>query len=193
MEAKLSYHWGSMGSGKSSMLLSIAFNYTEGGHQVKLFTAALDNRTKVGEISSRLGISQQADVFDDNTDFWTLLSDQKDLSCILIDEAQFLSKRCIGDLRRIAALCDLPVMCFGLRTDFKGEPFEGAAYLLALADDLEEIKAICACKRNSKMNMRIGDDGKMLRAGPQVLIGGNNRYRQVCARCYYGEESLINV
>lgn len=193
MGSKLHFRWGSMNTGKSTQLLQIAYNYQEGGHQVMLFTAALDNRTQVGVIASRLGVSRQAEVFDSSTDFWTLLSDRKDLSCVLIDEAQFLSGDQVRTLHTIAALCNLPVMCFGLRTDFQGMPFEGAAYLLALAEDLEEIKAICSCGRKSTMNMRIGEDGKMLHAGPQVLIGGNNRYRQVCARCYYAEESLIGV
>ncbi len=186
MAAKLHFRWGSMNTGKSTQLLQIAFNYEEGGHQVMLFTAAMDNRTQVGEIASRLGVKRQARTFDESTDFFALVGANKTISCLLIDEAQFLRKEHVRDLHRVAALHNVPVMCFGLRTDFQGVPFEGAAYLLALAEDLEEVKAICSCGRKSTMNMRVDDQGKMIQDGPKVLIGGNNRYRQVCARCYYG-------
>ena len=185
MEAKLHFRWGSMNTGKSTLLLQIAYNYEDGGHKVAVFTSAVDDRTRVGEVSSRLGLRRSADIFDAQTDFFELLSAQKDIACVLVDEAQFLKATQVQQLHRITALCSVPVMCFGLRTDFRGVPFEGAASLLALAEDLQEIATVCACGRNSTMNMRMGADGNMLTDGPQVLIGGNSVYRQVCARCYY--------
>jgi thymidine kinase len=174
-----------MNTGKSTQLLQIAFNYEEGGHRVLLFTAAVDGRTKVGQVTSRLGASRPAQVFDASLDFYALLAQETGLSCVLIDEAQFLTAAQAKQLHRFAAVLGIPVMCFGLRSDFRGEPFEGSAYLLTLAEDLQEIKAICACGRKSTMNMRINDDGTMVKDGPQLLIGGNSVYRQVCARCFY--------
>jgi thymidine kinase len=186
MGAKLHLRFGSMNVGKSTQLLQIAFNYEEGGHQVAIFTAALDNRTAVGEVASRLGAKRQAEVFDRNTDFAALLAGRaSDLSCVLIDEAQFLSAGQVRDLHRIAALQNLPIMAFAIRTDFQGLPFEGSTHLLALAEDVQEIKAICACGRKSTMNMRIDDQGQRVSEGAQIVIGGNSRYRQVCARCFY--------
>lgn len=185
MSAKLHFRFGSMNTGKSTQLLQIAFNYEEGGHAVRLFTFEGDNRTNVGEISSRLGASRKAETFDSDTDFTTLFSQQEGLSCVLIDEAQFLRPEQVRQLHRVVAIQDLPVLCFGLRTDFKGNPFEGSTFLLALSEDLQEVKAVCKCGRKSTMNMRVGEDGKMLKSGPQLLLGGNDKYRQVCARCFY--------
>jgi thymidine kinase len=186
MGAKLHLRFGSMNVGKSTQLLQIAYNYEEGGHQVAIFTAALDNRTAVGEVSSRLGATRAAEVFDRDTDFVALLAGREtQIACVLIDEAQFLSAPQVRDLHRIAALQNLPIMAFAIRTDFQGLPFEGAAYLLALAEDVQEIKAICACGRKSTMNMRIDDQGQRVNEGAQIVIGGNSRYRQVCARCFY--------
>lgn len=185
MAAKLHFRYGSMNTGKSTQLLQIAYNYEEGGQRIKLFTAAIDNRTSLGEVSSRLGARRAADVFDESTDFYAILSGESDLSCVLIDEAQFMSTAQAQQVHKLAALRNIPVMCFGLRTDFKGEPFPGSTYLLALAEDMQEIKAICSCGRKSTMNMRIDESGKKVTEGSQVLIGGNSRYRQVCARCFY--------
>jgi thymidine kinase len=174
-----------MNTGKSTQLLQIAHNYDEVGQRTILFTAAIDNRTKTGEISSRLGASRPAEVFDSNTDFFALLQSEKSLRCVLIDEAQFLQTTQVCQLHYLVAVLNVPVMCFGLRTDFQGKPFPGAAQLLALSEDLREIKAVCACGRKSTMNLRLSENGNRQDTGESVLIGGNNRYRQVCARCFY--------
>lgn len=186
MGAKLHLRYGSMNVGKSTQLLQIAFNYEEGGHQVAIYTAELDNRTRVGEVASRLGARREAEVFNRDTDFAAILAGREQtLSCVLIDEAQFLTATQVRALHQIAALRNLPVMAFAIRTDFQGLPFEGAVHLLALAEDVQEIKAVCACGRKSTMNMRIDAEGHRISQGAQVLIGGNSRYRQVCARCFY--------
>lgn len=189
MAAKLHFLYGSMNTGKSTMLLQIAYNYEEGGQRVRIFTAAIDDRGQVGVVSSRLGASRPAELFyartDQDTDFLTLLKDEKDLSCVMIDEAQFLSTAQAIQLHKLAAIHNIPVMAFGLRADFQGEPFEGAARLLALAEDLKEIKAVCSCGKKSTMNMRVDGEGKKVSEGSQIMIGGNSRYRQVCAPCFY--------
>ncbi len=185
MGAKLHFRYASMNAGKSTQLLQIAHNYGESDRQVMLFTAAIDHRAGTGVIASRLGAESPALTFDALTDFSAHTDRYDGVSCILIDEAQFLTRAQVQQLHRVAAVGNVPVMCFGLRTDFQGEPFEGATHLLALAEDIQEIKAICACGRKSTMNMRMDADGLRVTDGDQVLIGGNNRYRQVCARCFY--------
>ena len=174
-----------MNAGKSTALLQIAYNYEEQGQRVLLFTAAIDDRSGAGCIASRLGLQRQASVFDEQTDFFGTLAPEQGLACVLIDEAQFLSPEQVRQLHRLANVRNLPVICFGLRSDFQGNAFPGAAQLLTLADDIEEIKTICACGRKATMNIRIDDNGQRVHAGAQVEIGGNNRYQQVCARCFY--------
>jgi thymidine kinase len=185
--AKLFFRYSAMNAGKSTSLLQIAYNYEEQGQRVQLFTAGIDDRGGVGVIASRLGLQRDAFVFEDATNFWDLLQDQSELACVLIDESQFLTPLQVRQLHELAHARNIPVICFGLRSDFQGKPFDGAAYLLTLADDLEEIKTICACGRKATMNIRVDDAGKRVREGEQVEIGGNNRYRQVCARCFYAE------
>lgn len=186
--AKLFFRYSSMNAGKSTSLLQIAYNYREQKLDVVLFTAEVDNRDGVGVISSRLGIKANADTFSNETDFYAviqgLIANGKP-ACILIDEAQFLKADQVRQLHRAANLLGVPIICFGIRSDFRGEPFEGSFYLLGLADDLEEIKATCACERKSTMNIRVDENGKRINEGEQIDIGGNARYRQVCARCFY--------
>lgn len=185
--AKLFFRYSAMNAGKSTSLLQIAYNYEEQGQQVLLFTAGIDDRAGVGKIASRLGLTRDAQVFDAATDFYALLMlrAQQGIACALIDESQFLSPAQARQLHRVAHACNLPIICFGLRTDFQGKPFDGAAWLMALADDIEEIKTICSCGRKATMNIRVDADGDRVREGVQVEIGGNSRYRQVCARCFY--------
>ncbi len=178
-----------MNAGKSTALLQIAYNYEEQRQRVLLFTAAIDDRSGAGCIASRLGLQRQASVFDATTDFFAMLSAEAGLACVLIDEAQFLSSDQARQLHRLANVCNLPVICFGLRSDFQGNAFPGSAQLLTLADDIEEIKTICACGRKATMNIRMDDSGRRVHAGEQVEIGGNNRYQQVCARCFYQGEN----
>ncbi len=184
MAAKLHFRYGSMNTGKSTALLQIAHNYEEIGQAVAIFTAKIDDRTEVGMVSSRLGVSRPAFVFDDSFDFLNINCEYVD--CILVDEAQFLNQAQVVQLHKLAARRGKAVICFGLRTDFQGEPFAGSAMLLALADELQEIRAMCRCGRKSTMNARLDDNGLKVDAGPQIMIGGNQRYRQMCATCFYG-------
>ena len=189
--AKLFFRYSAMNAGKSTSLLQIAYNYEEQGQKVLLFTARIDDRSGLGVIASRLGLQRQAPTFDTNTDFWALLSGPQrgsgaePIACVLIDESQFLTPSQVRQLHRLSNTVGLPVICFGLRSDFMGQPFPGSAHLLTLADDIEEIKTICACGRKATMNIRTTDSGERVREGEQVEIGGNNRYQQVCARCFY--------
>ncbi len=185
--AKLFFRYSAMNAGKSTSLLQIAYNYEEQGQRVQLYTAGIDDREGVGVIASRLGLQRPASIFDASTNFWDSLQGESALACVLIDESQFLTPAQVRQLHQLAHTRNIPVICFGLRSDFQGKPFDGAAYLLTLADDLEEIKTICACGRKATMNIRLNDAGQRVREGEQVEIGGNNRYQQVCARCFYAE------
>ena len=185
--AKLYFRYSAMNAGKSTSLLQIAHNYEEQGQSVLLFTAGIDDRSGKGCIASRLGLTRNANVFDDSTDFSSLLQRQPTPACVLVDESQFLLPAQVRQLHRTAHLCNIPVICFGLRSDFQGNPFPGAAQLLTLADDIEEIKTICACGRKATMNVRFDGHGHRVREGAQIEIGGNSRYLQVCARCFYAE------
>ena len=171
-----------MNAGKSTALLQVAHNYEEQGQKVRLFTAAIDSRFGVGHVTSRLGPQREVETFDADTDF---LADVPKVACVLIDEAQFLSTAQVQQLHQLAQVQGVPVICYGLRSDFRGDPFPGSAYLLALADDIEELKNICTCGKKATMNVRIDSNGKRIREGEQVSIGGNESYRQACGRCFY--------
>jgi len=172
-----------MNAGKSTYLLQVAHNYRSNGSAVVLFTSQADDRYGVGKITSRLGISSDAEVYQPETNFEDVLV--ADVACVLVDEAQFLTPTQVQQLHRWAHQKNVPVMCFGIRSDFQGQPFPGSAFLLALADDLEEIKTVCACGKKATMNMRVDEAGQRVSEGDQVFIGGNSRYRQVCAGCFY--------
>jgi thymidine kinase len=188
--AKLYFRYAAMNAGKSTALLQAAHNYEERGLRVRLFTAALDDRRGAGMIASRLGLSRQAETFGANTSFdpaTVLAGAAPRPACLLIDEAQFLTREQVRQLHRLVHRADIPVLCWGLRSDFQGHAFAGAAELLTLADDLEELKTICACGRKASMNLRLDAQGHRVTAGEQVLIGGNDRYRAVCPRCFYSD------
>jgi thymidine kinase len=178
--AKLYFYYSTMNAGKSTALLQAAYNYAERGMSTRLFTARLDDRAG-GRIASRIGIGADAERFDPDTDFWTLLARAK-TDCVLIDEAQFLTPAQVRQLARVVDEANTPVMCYGLRTDFRGELFPGSAALLAWADTLTELKTICFCGRKATMVVRVGPDGTVERAGQQVEIGGNDRYVSMCRR-----------
>jgi thymidine kinase len=178
--AKLYFYYSTMNAGKSTALLQAAYNYAERGMSTRLFTAHLDDRAG-GRIASRIGIGADAEKFDPDTDFWALLADVK-TDCVLIDEAQFLTPAQVRQLARVVDEANTPAMCYGLRTDFRGELFPGSAALLAWADTLTELKTICFCGRKATMVIRVGPDGAVERAGHQVEIGGNDRYVSVCRR-----------
>ncbi len=187
--AKLYFRYAAMNAGKSTALLQAAHNYGERGMAVALFTAAHDTRSGSGVIGSRLGLHRTVDTFGTATVFSRDLL-PADIACVLIDEAQFLTPEQVQQLHRMAHRDGVPVICFGLRSDFRGEGFPGALALLTLADDLEEMKTICACGRKASMNMRIDGQGRRVLEGEQVEIGGNERYRAVCPSCFYADEDV---
>lgn len=182
--ARLFFRYSAMNAGKSTYLLQVAHNYNENGGEVLLLTSSKDDRNGVGVISSRIGLKRDAVTYCPDTNFFELLKGVK-VSCVLIDEAQFLSFEQVQQLHQWVHKNDTPVICFGIRSDFRGQPFPGSAALLALSDDLEEIKTICKCGKRATMNIRTDETGVRVREGEQVVIGGNSRYRQVCARCFY--------
>jgi thymidine kinase len=182
--AKLFFRYAAMNAGKSTALLQVAHNYEERGHRVRIFTAQLDDRYGRGYVTSRLGPQRAAEVFTPETDFLALTQADPGIACLLVDEAQFLSKTQVHALHEIAHLHNLPAICYGLRTDFRGELFPGSATLLALADEMDEMKTICDCGRKATMNMRVDESNRKVTEGAQVEIGGNARYRAVCGRCF---------
>jgi thymidine kinase len=182
--AKLFFRYAAMNAGKSTALLQVAHNYEERGHQVRIFTSLVDDRYGRGFVTSRLGPQRAAEVFTGETDFLAENAGRPGVACILIDEAQFLAKAQVWALHELAHLHNVPVICYGLRTDFRGELFPGSATLLALADEMDEMKTICDCGRKATMNMRVDAHNRRVTEGEQVEIGGNARYRAVCGRCF---------
>lgn len=183
--AKLYFHYSTMNAGKSTVLLQAAHNYEERGMTVHLLTARLDDRAGAGRIASRIGIGRNADMFtvDDDlfTKMQTVLKAAK-VSCLFVDEAQFLTPEQVWQLARVVDDLGVPVMCYGLRVDFRGQLFPGSATLLALADEMREVRTICHCGRKATMVVRNGPDGKALLDGDQVVIGGNETYVSLCRR-----------
>ncbi|AGH49250.1 thymidine kinase [Sphingomonas sp. MM-1] len=183
--AKLYFYYASMNAGKSATLLQADFNYRERGMETMLFTAAIDDRYAPGRISSRIGLEAEAFPFDVATDLRGEVESElarRPLACVLVDEAQFLTR---DQVFQLASICDdlgIPVLAYGLRTDFRAELFEGSAHLLALADALVEIKAICECGVKATMNLRTDAMGRAVREGAQTEIGGNDRYVALCRR-----------
>jgi len=184
--SKLYFRYAAMNAGKSTNLLQAAYNYEERGMQVRLFTAALDDRSGVGLISSRLGLTRQVETFGPDTVFDSAFLGPG-IACLLIDEAQFLTPEQVRQLHRLAHQHPVPVLCYGLRSDFRGDAFPGSVALLTLADDLEEMKTICACARKASMNLRVDAEGRRVKEGEQIFIGGNESYRAVCPNCFYSE------
>ena len=183
--AKLYFYYASMNAGKSTNLLQADFNYRERGMRTLLFTAAIDDRFAGGAITSRIGLTAPAIAFDAATDLRArALAEVKGdaLACVLVDEAQFLSPAQVDGLAALADEAGVPVLCYGLRTDFRGDLFPGAARLLAISDALVEIKSVCACGRKATMNLRVDADGRAVAEGRQTEIGGNERYVALCRR-----------
>jgi thymidine kinase len=183
--AKLYFHYSTMNAGKSTALLQASHNYREGGMATYLLTAQFDTRAGEGRIASRIGIGEPADTFNPEEDMFAKVSArlaQGPVACVFIDEAQFLTRDQIWQLARVVDDLGVPVMCYGLRVDFRGELFPGSAALLALADEMREVRTICACGKKATMVMRKGPDGRALKDGAQVLIGGNETYVSLCRR-----------
>ena len=183
--AKLYFYYSSMNAGKSTTLLQADFNYRERGMATMLYTAAVDDRAGVGMIDSRIGLNAEANTYGPETEIRGEVEEEikrRQVDCILVDEAQFLSRRQVIELASICDDIDIPVLAYGLRTDFQGNLFEGSGALLALADSLVELKAICECGRKATMNLRVDQDGLAVHAGAQTEIGGNDRYISLCRR-----------
>lgn len=182
--AKLYFSYAAMNAGKSTILLQAAYNYRERGMEVLLLTSALYRDADDGHISSRIGISAEATLYTADTDLFSLIRDQKNLhtiDAIFVDEAQFLTRDQVWQLARVADHFGVPVLTYGLRTDFRGELFEGSSALLAIADELREVRTICECGRKATMVVRLGPDGKALTEGEQISIG-KATYLSVCRR-----------
>lgn len=183
--AQLYYKYGAMNSGKSIEILKVAYNYEEQNKNVVLFTSGMDYREEIGKIASRVGMNRDAMIVNEDTNIFEEVKNiEEEISCVLIDEAQFLTKEHIYQLAQICDELDIPVMAFGLKNDFKNELFEGSKYLLLLAEKIEEMKTICwFCGKKATMNMRLSN-GKPVREGEQIQIGGNESYYPVCRRHY---------
>ena len=183
--AKLYFHYSTMNAGKSTLLLQASHNYREGGMDTYLMTARLDDRAGQGRIASRIGIGQEADTFTPQDDMFEKVRARLEIgpvACVFVDEAQFLSKEQVWQLARAVDDLGVPVMCYGLRVDFQGNLFPGSAALLAWADEMREVRTICHCGRKATMVVRKGPDGRVLRDGEQVVIGGNDTYQSLCRR-----------
>ncbi|MBA83644.1 thymidine kinase [Thalassobius sp. S69A] len=183
--AKLYFNYSTMNAGKSTVLLQASHNYRERGMQTYLLTARFDNRAGAGQISSRIGIGAQADTFSAGEDLFQKLENrlnQGPVACVFVDEAQFLEQRQVWQLARAVDDLGVPVMCYGLRVDFQGALFPGSAALLALADEMREVRTICHCGKKATMVVRMGPDGRALTDGDQVQIGGNETYVSLCRR-----------
>lgn len=183
--AKLYFHYSTMNAGKSTALLQAAHNYREHGMVPFLLTAALDSRAGQGQIASRIGMSAEAQTYAPDTDLFGVLEERQDagpVHCVFVDEAQFLTDTQVWQLARAVDDLSVPVMCYGLRVDFRGRLFPGSAALLALADEMREVRTICHCGKKATMVVRLDANGRALKAGAQVQIGGNETYRSLCRR-----------
>ncbi|MAN14470.1 MAG: thymidine kinase [Dinoroseobacter sp.] len=187
---KLFFNYSTMNAGKSTLLLQASYNYNERGMQTYLLTANFDDRAGKGQIASRIGISAPADTYGASTDLFEMIETRLKAgpcACVLLDEAQWLTRDQVWQLARAVDDLGVPVMCYGLRVDFRGELFPGSAALLALADEMREVRTICHCGRKATMVIRVDADGNAMREGAQVEVGGNDRYVSLC-RKHFREE-----
>ncbi|TKB49770.1 thymidine kinase [Ferrimonas sediminicola] len=187
--AQLYFYYSAMNAGKSTSLLQSAYNYRERGMEVLVMTAGLDDRYGLGKVTSRIGLSSDALIYRREDDLLAMVKErnaQQPVNCLLVDECQFLTKAQVRQLTYLVDKLDIPVLCYGLRTDFQGELFEGSHYLLAWADKLVELKTICHCGRKANMVVRMDGEGNPVRNGDQVHIGGNDSYVSMC-RTHYRE------
>ncbi|ALP42563.1 thymidine kinase [Aeromonas schubertii] len=185
--ASLHYKFAAMNSGKSTQLIQAHFNYCERGMNPLAMTPAIDDRFGVGVISARVGLTLKVEVFGEESDLFELLrerNEQKRIDVFIVDEAQFLTREQVYQLARIVDELDIPVVAYGLKTDFRVELFPGSYHLLCLADKVEELKSICWCGNKAHMNARVSASGEVMRDGAQVEIGGNDRYVSLCRKHY---------
>lgn len=186
--AKLHFNYAAMNAGKSTTLLQASFNYHERGMETLAFTAEIDDRDEPGIIASRIGLRKDAILFSAETDLFQTVKEilaSKPIACVFLDEAQFLAEAQVMQLATIVDDLNIPVVCYGLRTDFRGRLFEGSARLLAIADELRELKTICRCGRKATMNLRMDGEGNALRSGEKIEIGGNELYMPLCRKHFY--------
>lgn len=184
--AQLYYRYSTMNAGKSIELIKVAYNYEERGKQVLTLIPSVDYRYGVGVITSRIGIQREALVVNEDTNILELYireNEKRKIDCVLIDECQFLKKHHVQELVEIVDSCDVPVLAYGLKNDFRNELFEGSYYMLIYADKIEEIKTICWCGRKATMVARV-IDGRVVKQGEQVVIGGNDMYVSLCRKHY---------
>lgn len=185
--AKVYFYYAAMNAGKSTVLLQSSYNYRERGMRTLLFTPAIDTRYGTGRIESRIGLRSGATAVVPADNLFNKVRAEhaaQALACVLVDEAQFLTPDQVWQLTDVCDTLDIPVLCYGLRTDFQGKLFPGSAALLALADDITELKTICQCGRKATMNLRVDREGRAVKDGAQVEIGGNDRYVPMCRRHY---------
>ena len=183
--AKLYFNYSTMNAGKSTILLQASYNYRERGMETYLLTADFDGRSGTGKIASRIGIDAEADIYSGDEDLFAKIAarlDQGPVACVMVDEAQWLTRDQVWQLARAVDDLGVPIMCYGLRVDFRGDLFPGSATLLALADEMREVRTICHCGKKATMVIRIDADGKAVTEGAQVEVGGNDRYVSLCRR-----------
>lgn len=194
--AKLHFYYSAMNAGKSTTLLQSSYNYNERGMDTLLYTPMIDDRFGVGKITTRIGLQNDAIAIDKQFDIFVsvkkFISENSNIRCVLIDEAQFLTKQQVEQLSFIADFLNIPVLTYGIRTDFRGEPFEGSLYLLAIADSLIELKTICFCGKKAMMNTRINENGDVMTDGEQIQIGGNERYVATCRKHFRLKQTGLN-
>ena len=186
--ATLHFIYSTMNAGKSTALLQASHGYRERGLETMVFTSSKDDRYGESEVVSRIGLRTAAHTYTESDNILMMVQDQNkksELNCVLIDEAQFLTKGQVEQLGKIVDELSITVMAFGIRTDFQGELFEGSKYLLAWADRLKELRAVCHCGKKATMIVRVSEDGLIIRSGDQVEIGGNERYLSLCRKCFY--------
>ena len=186
--AALHFIYSTMNAGKSTALLQASHGYRERGLETMVFTSSKDDRYGESEVVSRVGLRSPANTYSESDNILKMVHDENEkheLSCILIDEAQFLTKDQVKQLGKIVDELKITVMAFGIRTDFQGELFEGSKYLLAWADKLKELRAVCHCGSKATMIVRVSEEGSIMRSGDQVEIGGNERYLSLCRKCFY--------
>ncbi len=192
--AKLYFYYSAMNAGKSTSLLQSAYNYKERGMRPFIMSAAIDNRYSIGKVTSRIGLEAEAYLFHKEDDLFKILSEEnkkQGINCVLIDESQFLSREQVKQLAVAVDDLDIPVLCYGIRTDFRGELFPGSQHLLAWADNLIELKTICHCGSKATMVVRTDEEGNIINDGDQVVIGGNDRYQSMC-RKHFAEHIWSN-
>ena len=192
--AKLHFYYSAMNAGKSTTLLQSSHNYQERGMDTLIYAPELDDRFGQGKVTSRLGIQADAllvtptlNLFEDVSQ---RIKSNRNIQCVLVDEAQFLTKEHVHQLGQVVDHCHLPVLAYGIRTDFQGEAFPGSQYLLAWADELIELKTICHCGSKATMILRLNADGQVIREGEQVVVGGNESYVSTCRKHFYAGEAV---